>query len=474
MENNYEIPSSITIGGSNDAFGLYSGLESVSEFKKYLVKNILLHSVSPDDDRDHLNAVAEDYYYYTDDDSEDCDDDGLTDIEEVIVDTNPADIFDPGIYIRYEDDYDTERYWCWRYGIATDSVVIRRGTTFNLYTTDTAEITITYLHDGRVWRDDDGGKEHINKFFSSSSVGQYEFEVKDGNREAKMNVYAIFKLPDTEEGEDRDKLTSAGREAFLYNEDEGNNKDTIAVWFQQQDVQDDNEYKTIDLRTFDTLQYTKSIFVDHVIEQINGESTVYGAAQKLQAFIEKYKPFAEEAGSVDSMEEWLDRDNKPTSSCGMFAAALTSMMRSAGIPARPIVRVKHSDINVYKQSIDHSTEMWLDIDPTMNIDIDNDGTPDDKGWYVCRGYYSPSPSIQKRGDWGGTNGKYPYEVDEEGNRISYYIATFNPLINEVNEVPLRVQLVLFYYPSEHTITNDYNLIIENTPYWGAETKPGVH
>ncbi len=446
-------------GGEYQAFYMSTNTEDMNLFSKYLVKNALFYSVcDTDNDDDDLNTLGEAFYGTSDDNSPDNDGDGLLDGEEAILDKDPKDEYDPGLYVRYEPDYKTSRYWCWGYnGIAVDECVIRRNTFFTTYSVYNKDLIldcmgefsysyyINQLDDNR-WR---------TCIWGSSPIGEWEITMVENYHGPTMNLYVIFELPETEEGDDRDKLTSAGRDAFLYNEDENNNKDTIAVWFWQQNEEDQqNEYKYLEARTFDTLHYSRSIFVNYVVERLKDSITVEYASFQIRNYIDEYKSFAS-VSSVDSMEEWLDKDNNPTSACGMFASALTSMMRSAGIPARPIVRAKYSDNNVYEQEIDHSTEVWIDGE-----------------WRVCRGYASPIPSFQKRSIEDNGWGKYVYSY-VQGK--SYYIATFDPLSGLVDKHPCTISNCIKYFPSDHTIFYDNNnVIIENTPYWGAHTEPGEH
>ena len=75
----------------------------------------------------------------------DSDDDGLTDGQEKLYETNPFDDHSPGIYIEYEDHFETREYFPWqRHGskyIAVphpfapsgeQSAVVRRGTTVSV------------------------------------------------------------------------------------------------------------------------------------------------------------------------------------------------------------------------------------------------------------------------------------------------------------------------------------------------------
>jgi hypothetical protein len=70
-------------------------------------------------------------HFVTDPNDTDSDDDGLTDGQEKLFDTNPNDDTSPGISIVYDDNLRTKKYFCWsKHGtgyIALSSAVVRRG-----------------------------------------------------------------------------------------------------------------------------------------------------------------------------------------------------------------------------------------------------------------------------------------------------------------------------------------------------------
>jgi len=117
----------------------------------------------PDLDDDSLSNEMETEGWYnlsggpfiTDPNDRDSDNDGLTDGEEKLFDTNPLDPHSPGIAARYEDSFATSQYFrtndpaylSIKQGgdqyLMEEAVVIRRGTTFSIIGPATGTLSLS-------------------------------------------------------------------------------------------------------------------------------------------------------------------------------------------------------------------------------------------------------------------------------------------------------------------------------------------
>lgn len=359
----------------------------------------------------------------------DSDGDGLSDTEESQLGTGPNDDHAPGIHCLYNGLYMTKDYFCWQnlggIDIALNSLVVRRGTNAIIGGAPNAAITITKsdpaltgltaVGTGPTWSISIGDR---------NTVGHYTVTLTEGAWSKSIEMYVIFELPQTttDDGVDCDgdpldvydddddiyDLTDAGLKAYLY--DEASQKDDISVmWFAASDSSiglgsdylwnyvtsepADYWHSVFCAGRFDNKQYTSNVLVNEVMPQINGKVNEWDAAIALLNYTDQRKVFGIINQYFDMFggfySDWLYGNSihdKPKSECSAFAAALTSFLRSVGIPARPVV-IDHHAPGGYPMNYDHSTEVWLS-------DPENPG----ERWYVMQGY-SSDLSMQTRASW---------------------------------------------------------------------------
>ena len=324
----------------------------------------------------------------------DTDDDGLTDGKEKLYGTNPLSDHSPGIYVEYEENYQTKEYYSWqRFGNSyislpyplspwgEDTVIVRRGETFSVGGPADGQITIGKsigaLTTLTPVRDHCAGRWDI-AVPEDGTVGIYTITVEDGSWDASLSLYVIFELPTGVS----DNFVSA----FIYDDDPDNRRNGMS----RSDVSisfadgTPREYTHSDYSwipegdywvnrglgwDFSNQQYTDWLFEDHVIETINGHTNTWNAANAL----------ANRADEVTCV--WYPRvltnswctlhpsqcgpEYNNRNQCSNVADLLTAFCRAAGIPARPVFS------DYAHGSFDHATEMWAE------------GL---QHWYVMRGY----------------------------------------------------------------------------------------
>jgi hypothetical protein len=199
---------------------------------------------SPDSDGDGLpNEMEVDGWYnlsggpyMTDPRDLDSDNDGLTDGEEKLFDTNPLDPHSPGLAVRYQDSFKTSQYFSTsdpaylaiKQGgdqyLLSEALVVRRGTTFNVAGPASGTLTLTGTSMTAITplRDPARGGWTIT-LPANGTVGTYTATITDGTWSKSMPVYVIFELPAS--------LPQEQTEAFLYDGDPANKKDEVAVWW---------------------------------------------------------------------------------------------------------------------------------------------------------------------------------------------------------------------------------------------------
>ncbi len=327
--------------------------------------------------------------YVTDPLDADSDDDGLNDGQEKLYDTNPLNDRSPGIYVEYQESFQTKEYFPWqRFGnkyIALptwgkDAVVVRRGATFSVGGPADATLEIskslTALSDLTVARDPCTGRWNIS-VPTNGTVGIYTATVRDGTWNDSLNIYVIFQLPTD--------LGDAFVETFIYNNDPDNARDDYSVHYSEDP--DNREYDTDDYAwipedewvnhgygwKFENRQYKDYVFEDHVMPAINGHTNTWDAtnalAERADAVTCVYWPrYYNNSWCVlnpSSCGPYYDNRNE----CTTIASLLTAFCRGAGIPARPVFTDwRHN-------TWDHSTEVWARNPSSGNW-----------GWYVARGY----------------------------------------------------------------------------------------
>jgi hypothetical protein len=342
------------------------GLQTDSDRTTLRVRNSE-RSMSLDSDYDGLpdsveeqgweNAVGS---FVTDPLDPDSDDDGLTDGQEKLFDTNPLDDTSPGIYVEYSDSLKTGKYFPWnRYGskfIALESAVVRRGST--VYVGGPADATIEVVETGSLTNLYPQWNPCIGRWAisipSGGTVGKYTVTLQRGDWSQSLNLYVIFELPTS--------MSDAEIAAYVYSDDPNNINDEYAVWFMTGRDEDTtwepwppyHKARAWAL-AFQTDQYLPYVFEDHIIDAINGHTNQQDAATDLGHRLDELLRF--EAYSLRwSMWDTLHSYNQQAQ-CSTHASALTSFLRGAGIPARPIAA--DWDMHIFYALFDHSTEVWL-------------------------------------------------------------------------------------------------------------------
>jgi len=352
-------------------------------------------SPSPDRDYDGLTDDVETNgwwnaagFFTTDRLDPDSDDDGLTDGEEKLYDTNPLDSHSPGIYVEYEDHLKTLQYyarnvhspkgWGWqRYGdrlISFDAVVVRRGSTFSVGAPASATFEITKSLSSLttltpVW-DACAGRWRIS-VPSGGTVGTYGIIASEGEWSKSLNLYVIFGLPTP-----TSSFTQQMIDAYVYDDDPDDLRDERGILLGDW-TYDHGDYPDIipegawinagSVYRFELQQFEPYVFVEHVMEAINGYDSMLGAARALVARTDKVTRFYYPRVLYTSWQV-LNPGEDDSNQCSNISALLTAFERSAGIPARPVFT------DWVDGSFDHSAEIWLS-----------------NNWYVARGYIRVEP-----------------------------------------------------------------------------------
>ena len=305
-------------------------------------------SLSPDIDGDGLLNDQESNGWYskqggpfqTDPRDADSDDDGLTDGEEKLFDTDPLDDQSPGIYVRYQDTFYTKEYFrtaeqnalekhpypswepdnynyiTWREGgnkrLLTEAIVVRRGTTFHIGGPHNAKITIdgngytslvptvvgSYDLYGGGWEIEAPANGRVGIFTATLSIPGESWT-------KSMPLYVIFELPTPTSGSLplEKTLTAQAVQAFAYNDDAEDIRDETAVIWMTRDARDpnskysrrcdegydppcydaDNFYQVAVgfSQAFFTEHYKKFILLDRVLWRIHGLTQPWDAVTAL-------------------------------------------------------------------------------------------------------------------------------------------------------------------------------------------------
>jgi hypothetical protein len=290
----------------------------------------------------------------------DSDDDGLTDGQEKLFDTDPLDETSPGIYVEYINDLKTSKYFPWeRHGnkfIALDSAVVRRGAT--LYVGGPADATIkvrksrSFLSSLALRRDFCVGRWRIT-VPTSGTVGKYTVTLQKGSWSKSLNLYVIFELPTN--------MSEDDIEAFLYSDNPNNVRDEYSVFYitsADQEWPPKPAYHRSRGRgyVFQTDQYQAYVFEDYVIGAINGYTSRTGAAIALGHQVDKALRF--ESSSLRYNMWNALHSARHLAQCSTHANVLTGFARAAGIAARPVGA--DWDMGVVGSVLfDYSTEVWI-------------------------------------------------------------------------------------------------------------------
>ena len=275
---------------------------------------------SPDADGDSLANALETTGWYnlsggpfiTDPGDLDSDNDGLTDGEEKLFDTNPLDSHNPGIAARYDSSFNTLQYFSTtdpaylsiKQGgdqyLMKEALVVRRGNTFNIAGPASGTLTLTGTGMTAIApaRDPARGGWTIT-IPTGGTAGTYIATLTDGSWTKSMPVYVIFELPTD--------LPQDQIDAFLYDGDPANKRDEVAVWWRmgywnyygdfQETVQpcpqaDPNTPCSLwpyhigygMAQAYWTEQFTKSAFVNHAIKAIHGKNTLAAAVPAIASW----------------------------------------------------------------------------------------------------------------------------------------------------------------------------------------------
>ena len=331
----------------------------------------------PDMDADGLanDLETEGWYnlsggpFATDPEDMDSDNDGLSDGEEKLFDTNPLDSHNPGIAVIYNNSFKTKQYFSTtdpkylkmiqsgdQY-LLREALVVRRGTVFNI--TGPASGTLTFTGTGMTvltpTKDPSGG--WAVSLSINGTVGTYIATVTDGAWSKSMPIYVIFELPTT--------LPQDQVAAFLYDDDPANLKDEVAVFWNTQEWPYYGNYQTSVQpcpgtdpnapcslwqyhraigysQAYWTEQFTKAVLVDHAIKAIHGKTTLAAAAPAAASWIDT--EFHTRSGSQKNswstaMYRWFDGIGYQSSGgyCETTATTFTTILRSAGIASRPFI-----------------------------------------------------------------------------------------------------------------------------------------
>jgi hypothetical protein len=373
----------------------------------------------PDVDGDALSNELENAGWYnlsggpymTDPHDRDSDNDGLTDGEEKLFDTNPLDPHSPGIASRYEDSYATSQYFrtsdskylSIKQGgdqyLMQEAVVVRRGTTFSIAGPDSGTLTLTGTNMTALTPIRDvanGGWRVIIP--TNGTVGTYTATVTDGSWSKSMPVYVIFEIPAD--------LPQDEIDAFLYNGDPENVRDEVVPFFRMWDWNYTNEHNSSPLCPYDdpnapcsnwdyhttfgyaqaywTEQFTKAALVDNAIKGIHGSNSQADATYDLSRWFDT--EFRTHSGLLQNnftsaMYRWWDGTGWQSNGgyCETTATTYAAMLRSAGIPAN-VIQVDYNKTYGHGESgqvgntyeYDTATIMWYS-----------------GGWHAQKGYVNP-------------------------------------------------------------------------------------
>ena len=392
----------------------------------------------------------------------DSDNDGLTDGEEKLFDTNPLDTHNPGIAVRYDSSFNTFQYFSTtnpaylsiKQGgdqyLMTEALVVRRGNTINITGPASATLTLTGIPGMAAMtaitpvRDSARGGWTIT-IPTAGTVGTYTATLTDGTWTKSMPVYVIFELPTD--------LPQDQIDAFLYDGDPANKRDEVAVWFRvgnwnyygdnQTTVQpcpgtDPNQPCSLwpyhlafgMAQAYWTEQFTKSAFVNHAIKAIHGKTKQIDAVNAIAPWVDT--ELYTHAGTYQnswsgSIYRYFDGTGWTMAGgdCETTATTFTTVLRSAGIVARPFIvdyvkTAGHGDPTWLVSSsfeYDHSAMIWLNGQ-----------------WYAERAYSGDELGVHKYYPFtGGVSGLQTFSTVGKSGGDWYYNDEYGNLLVSVNE-----------------------------------------
>lgn len=369
--------------------------------------------------------------YRTDPYDTDSDDDGLADGEEMLFNTNPLDRKSPGLYTIYEDSFQTGEYiFAWtpikRSGIfrpqghkmiGTETLVIRRGTTFTVGgpgVVDGYPVSLTWgdalknpgvltpLTIGPRNACTDRCNSWTVSVPSNGTVGKYKLVASNGHGWTDtLIVDVIFEMPSG--------LTDAQVDGFLYDGDRNNTKDKTGIWFYGTGADPDQDLKIrlygykYDLDQFSAYIFDGSEAIKRyyggpaskypsVIKAVHGKTSTWDASASLTKLADDFTCFAYPLTvRTTAWSTLFPGGSNLNNQCSNIAGLLTSFHRSVGIPAR-MVAVDHRNSN-----FDTSTEIWTRSNSssaytwyTARAFATTEGDPDNNGYcsltHVSGGY----------------------------------------------------------------------------------------
>jgi uncharacterized repeat protein (TIGR01451 family) len=266
--------------------------------------------------------------------------------------------------------------------LMTDTMVVRRGTALRIGgpISGTLGITSNGLTTLTPAKDIYNGDWVIN-ISTSAKVGTYTATLSVGSTFSKsMPIYVIFELPTPVTSTDPlYNLPQEAIQAFDYDDDPANKRDEVSVWWRAPEwsyylvppstEQDSAPNPPIDCnllypdspcsnwqyhhaygyaQAFWTEQFTQKVFVRHAMAAIEGQTTVAGAEAALAARgdTEMRVVLTNIHNSWSTaLYKWWTNDypggpgwTMAGGACQDNANVFTTLLRSAGIPARPFIK----------------------------------------------------------------------------------------------------------------------------------------
>lgn len=311
--------------------------------------------------------------FQTDPADPDSDGDGLTDGEEKLFESNPLNDASPGIFVIYEDAFQTKQYYPWQpyghkliargddfeptnpdeidvtsgHGTDLDAVVVRRGTTFYVGGRAGATLGISKSRSSLTTltpsRDPYTGMWRVS-VPSNGSVGKYTLSLGDRS----LDLFVIFQLPNPSGA-----LTQGGIDRFVYDDDPSLNRDNLSIVLG--DARYDFSYGFVAegvSYAFYNQQYNRYLLEEYVIDAINGTSSQSAAVDALANAVDRLTVFRNPRVLYDSWTV-LHPGTNPRQQCSNVSGLLTAFNRTAGIPTRPVM------VDWAISTFDHANEVWL-------------------------------------------------------------------------------------------------------------------
>ncbi len=325
----------------------------------------------------------------------DSDDDGLTDGEEHLFDAIPVNgpgnqvgSRSPGIYVKYQDHYQTKEYFrvnnsaylpmkeAGNRNLMTQAMVARRGQTLHIGGPVDGSLTVAGngLASLNVQRDLYGGGWTVTlPSTAGGQVGEYVATISQGSWQKTMPIYVIFEIPSPQTSSQYIYNLPADKiEATLYNDNPADIRDETGVIFRTRigtytiDYNNDGVEELHRLpkgfaQSFWTDHYKKYVFIDQVMPRIHGLTSQRSATDALSRgaddevrvnwSADRYIPtdmnttlrkecvdlqtgLQEDCGTSCPAGETCTQGGSP---CHAQAGVFTGFLRAAGIPAHPFI-----------------------------------------------------------------------------------------------------------------------------------------